>query len=118
MAEDLEATQAGSQVRPRRNPSRPGPCFKSSHDKSQFVKKMRGLLVKHADDTDKQELMAHFSANDSCYDLEEGAEEDKELIAAVADMSVNEEVEEESETNGDEAHALAALSMDKLVNFW
>jgi hypothetical protein len=78
---------------------------------------MRSLLVEHADDADKQELMAHFSANDGGYDLEEEAEGDDELIAAVADMSVDDNADAE-ETNGDAAHALAALSMDKLVNFW
>jgi hypothetical protein len=105
---------------PRRNLSRPAPRFKSSGDRNQFVKKMRSLLVEHADDADKQELMAHFSANDGGYDLEEEPEGDEELIAAVADMSVDEDaaVEETHEATGDEAHALAALSMDKLVNFW
>ena len=73
--------------------------------------------MESVDDDDKDDLMAHLGASVG-QDDEMDNEGGNELLAAVADMKLDEHESDKDEDADDQAHALAARSMDKLVNFW
>ena len=74
-------------------------------------------LKSNDNDDDKDDLMAHLGASVGQVD-EMDDDGGNELLEAVVDMKLDEHADDSVDEESDQAHALAALSMDKLVNFW
>jgi hypothetical protein len=114
---DKDSRQGGGKRQGRPAGPRPNPRFRSAEAKSNFKKTVVKAYLNSVRDEDR-EYLAHMAADLGGEDVDDGEEE--QIYAALAGDEDATAVDEDVTTQDDdedEAHALAALSIDQLLNW-